>query len=513
MARRTYDMTDRMLLVGDNLDLLPGLTDDSVDLCYIDPPFNSDRDYSMIWKLESGDAPPALTESFTDTWHWNTKTAALYRETVSQLAMNGDHMALAMMEGFKTAFTREDNTANPLLAYLTHMAARFIELRRVVKPTGQVFVHVDPTAGHYIKALMDGIFGPKRFLDEIIWHYQTSSGAPKKWLHHNHDLIFRYANGPIEGITWHHPKEPWPESTLKKWQKDEDGRIYRYQKKFKKRYYIDPEGKKADDVWNITLASRDSERMGYPTQKPLTLLEKIIQAATNEGDVVLDCFMGGGTTLLAAEKLKRKWIGMDLTAVALNMTRRRLTQSFPNLDVSQEVQTNGWPLDLPTAREFVETAGEYNFQVWLCDKLDAAPNKKGPDGGIDGRLYFFENGSEELRLGILAVTRSKVSLGRMKDLITTVEQTGAAFGVYVSLEGWSSQAEQAAAAAEDYVTWSGEKYPKIQLMTVEDVLDGKLPSYPYYNNVTYRHVKGFKAPPKHTPPSAPSKDQLRLSVD
>lgn len=515
---RYYDMTDRMLLVGDNLDVLPGIPDDYVDFVYSDPPFNSNRNYSIIWKFDSGDAPPPLTESFTDTWTWNQHTVELYRQVENRLALEDDQVALAMLRGFKEGLSRPDNSASPLLAYLTHMTARFLEIRRVLKPTGQVCTHVDPTAGHYIKVLKDAIFGPDNFLNEIIWHYKTSSGSPKYWLHRNHDIILRYVNGSLEGMTWNHPKEPWPESTLKKWQKDEEGRIYRVQNKFGKRYYIDPEGKKADDVWQITLASRDSERVGYQTQKPLELMRKLISSMTNKGDVVLDPFMGGGTTLLAAEELKRQWIGIDLTSVALNMTRRRFLKGFPELDLDADVQTNGWPGDMPSVYEFVDRAGEYNFQVWVCDMLGAAPNKsKGADGGIDGRIYFREHPDvSDLRLGIVGVTKSKLSRSRVSDFVNVVNETGAAFGVYVSLEGWSKQAEEIAASAsiEPYRTTWGEEYPKIQLMTVEQILvDGDRPRYPEWNNVTYDQVKGFKRPPKHTPANEVPRDQMSLGFN
>jgi site-specific DNA-methyltransferase (adenine-specific) len=161
-------------------------------------------------------------------------------------------------------------------------------------------------------------------LNEVVWHYKTSSGSPKKWLHRNHDTIFRYANGPIDGITWNHPKEPWPEKTLKKWQKDEEGRIYRAQHKYGKRYYIDPEGKLMDDVWEMTLSSRSRERLGYPTQKPEALLERIIVASSNEGDIILDPFCGSGTTLSVADRLGRRWLGIDSNPRAIEISRGRL---------------------------------------------------------------------------------------------------------------------------------------------------------------------------------------------
>lgn len=274
----TYEMENGIIYCGDNLSYMVDFPSESIDLVYLDPPFFSGRDYKVVYGV-CGE-----TRTFTDTWK----------------------------EGID--------------AYLYWLKERIIQLHRILKPTGTIFLHCDRHASHYIKVMMDTIFGPDNFLDEIIWQYHTSSGAPKKWLHRNHDTIFRYAARNASLVTWNHPRVPWPESTLKKLQRDEHGNIYRYRSDTNKRYYINPEGKLDDDVWDITFTGRSNERVGYPTQKPIELLNKIVQSSSNRGDVVLDPFIGSGTTLVAAKELERKWIGIDSSFDAVQLAKKRVEQ-------------------------------------------------------------------------------------------------------------------------------------------------------------------------------------------
>jgi DNA modification methylase len=303
----------------------------SVDLIYLDPPFFSNRKYEVIWGDE------AEVRSFEDRWDGGIQV------------------------------------------YVAWMRDRVLEMRRVLKPTGTIYLHCDQHASHYLKVMMDEVFGRNRFLNEIIWHYQTSSGAPKKWLHRNHDTILRYAAGDPDDVTWNHPRQPWPETTLRKWQKDEDGRVYRLQNKFGKRYYIDPAGKLDDDVWEITLSARTSERLGYPTQKPQALLEKIIGASSNPGDVVVDPFCGCGTAIAAAETLDRRWIGIDISPTAVRVMQARMAR----LGVTAKVV--GMPVTDAELRELKP----FEFQNLIIAAMNGthAPRKTG-DMGIDGYSWF-----------------------------------------------------------------------------------------------------------------------------
>lgn len=250
------------LFLGDNLDFMRRLPSGSIDLIYADPPFFTQRRY----------------DEFTDVWVG-------------------------------------------LPDYISWLGERLVEMWRLLKRTGTILVHLDWHASHYVKVEMDRLFGYSNFLDEIVWHYQTSSGSPKNRLHRNHDTILRYARNP-ECVKWHHPKSPWPEETLRKWQRDEGGRIYHAQ--HGKRFYIDPDGKLMDDVWDITFPSRSRERVGYSTQKPEALLERLIVSSTDPNDIVADFFVGSGTTVVVAQQLGRRWVACDISETAIKTTRGRL---------------------------------------------------------------------------------------------------------------------------------------------------------------------------------------------
>lgn len=331
---RSSTLDAGVLYCEDNLKRLSKLPSGSVDLIYLDPPFFSNRHYEVIWGDE------AEVRSFEDRWDGGI-----------------EH-------------------------YVDWMRHRVMEMQRVLKPSGTIYLHCDHHANHHLRVMLDDIFGTRAFLDEIIWHYETASGNPKKHLHRNHDTIYRYAATKPDLVTWNHPRDPWPEKTLAKWQKDEQGRIYRQQHKYGKRYYIDPEGKLGDDVWNITLSSRSHERLGYPTQKPEALLERIIAASSNEGDVVLDPFCGCGTTIAVAERLKRRWVGIDISLTAVNLMRRRMLKTTSR-------RCDPKILGLPTTEEDLRELKPFEFQNWIITKVwgTASPKKSG-DMGIDGYSYL-----------------------------------------------------------------------------------------------------------------------------
>lgn len=325
-------MDTSVLYCNDNLARLAEMDAESVDLIYLDPPFFSNRNYEVIWGDE------AEVRSFEDRWEGGVQH------------------------------------------YIGWMKPRVAEMRRVLKPTGTLYLHCDPHANHHLRIMLDDIFGPKRFLNEIIWHYETAGGAPKKTLIRNHDTIYRYAKGPAKDVTWIAPREPWPESTLKKWQRDEEGRIYHIHNDTGKRYYIDPAGKLMDDVWDITLSARSRERLGWPTQKPEALLQRIIEASSLENDIVLDPFCGCGTTVAVAERLKRQWIGIDISPTAISVMERRLW-----------IQSRCAPtiVDTPDTEESLRRLKPYEFQNYIINALNGTHSpKKSGDMGIDGFWFF-----------------------------------------------------------------------------------------------------------------------------
>ena len=263
---------------------------------------------------------------------------------------------------------------------------------------------------------MDAVFGSRNFLNEIIWHYQTSSGAPKKWLHRNHDVILRYAATKPDLVKWHHPRVPWPEATLREWQTDEEGRVYRVQHKYNKRYYVDPAGKLDDDVWEITLSSRTHERLGYPTQKPESLLEKIVEASSDEGDVVLDPFCGCGTATVVAHRLDRRWLGIDITHLAVGLIKHRLADTF-GPQVASAYRVVGEPTTVEDAAVLARE-DPFQFQAWalgLVGARVAGSDKRGGDKGIDGRLYFHEGTEGATRQIVISVKAGKLVPSYLRD--------------------------------------------------------------------------------------------------
>ncbi len=389
-----------VLYCDDNLSRLSEFPPDCIDLIYLDPPFFSNRHYEVIWGDE------AEVRSFEDRWQGGINV------------------------------------------YIDWMRERMIELQRILKPTGTIYLHCDSHAGHYLKVMMDEIFSPSKFLNEIVWHYKTSSGAPKKWLHRNHDMIFRYANGPVDDLKWHHPKEPWPEKTLKKWQKDEEGRIYRAQHKFGKRYYIDPEGKLMDDVWEITLSSRTAERLGYPTQKPEALLERIIEASSDVGDIVLDPFCGCGTTVAVAEKTKRQWVGIDISPTAVGLMDRRLRKLGAEPDV----------VGIPVTEDGLRGLKAFEFQNWVMQQVSGTPSpKKTGDMGIDGLSFMYHE-------PIQVKQSEKVGRNVVDNFETAIERSGNDMGYIVAFSFTRGAYEEAARAKS-----AGKA--QIVLITVKELLE------------------------------------------
>lgn len=398
MAPISY-LETAVLYCDENLARLAEFPPECVDLIYLDPPFFSNRHYEVIWGDE------AEVRSFEDRW---------------------------------------DGGIN---VYLAWMRERLIEMRRILRPTGTIYLHCDWHAGHYLKVLMDDLFGAQNFLNEIIWHYRTSGGAPKKTLIRNHDTIFRYAKTRKADVTWNAPKEPWPESTLRKWQRDEDGRIYRVQNKYGKRYYVDPEGKLMDDVWEITLSSRTRERLGYPTQKPEALLDRIIRSSSNEGDIVLDPFCGCGTSIAVAHRLNREWIGVDISPSAVGVMKDRMA----TLGATFRVE------GLATSEDDLRELGHFEFQNWVLQRVLGTPSpRKSGDMGIDGYSFMYH---EPIQV------KQSDSVGRnvVDNFETALQRSGKDIGYIVAFSFTKGAREEAARARM-------EGQGTIVLVTVADLL-------------------------------------------
>ena len=514
-------ITQNTLFYGDNLKILREyIPDESVDLIYLDPPFNSNRNYNVLFKDESGIDSEAQIIAFEDTWHWNHIAEQTYDELVTQSPDNVSKMIASL---------RDFIGANQMMAYLVMMAVRLVELHRVLKSTGSLYLHCDPTASHYLKIILDTIFGPEQFRNEIIWK-RTSAHSDTKQGHvihmgRVHDVILFYTKTNI--AKRNEIYQPYDETYVNAFyrHKDPDGRRYRLdntsgpggaakgnpqyeflgvtrywrysREKMQalyeqgriiqtkegnvpayKRYLDEMPGVPLQDEWDdiLPIGAQAAERLGYPTQKPLSLLERIIQTSSNPGDIVLDPFCGCATAVAAAQKLNRKWIGIDITVLSIALQQYRLESMFPDIQFKVE----GLPPDMAAARHLANQ-DRYQFQWWALTLLPALPlggqqgsktGKKGSDKGIDGVITFIDDAYGKPKRVLVQVKSGHVKSGDIRDLRGTVERENAAIGVFITLEPPSKDMITEAVSAGFYESPHWGKCPRIQILTISDLLKG-----------------------------------------
>ena len=505
------------LYYGDNLDILRRyIKDESVNLIYLDPPFNSNATYNVLFAQKDGSQSSAQIQAFEDTWQWDENAVRTYEEEVEK----GGPVADALR-----AFYLILGGSN-MMAYLTMMAPRLMELRRVLKPTGSLYLHCDPTASHYLKVLLDMVFGAENFRNEIVWRRTPFSGSSKskaKQFPRSHDILLFYSKKT--DWVWNPPTEPYSEEYIKRFKWHDDKGIYRKTllktysletlEKLRqenrlieptkvgasysyKQYLHESKGtKQIDDIWvDINMINPVAkERLGYPTQKPLALLERIIQASSNPGDVVLDPFCGCGTAVVAAQKLGRQWIGIDITHLAIGLVKRRLEDAFGD---SLQFQVIGEPTTLEEAASLA-AQDKYQFQWWALGLVGARPaeGKKGADRGIDGRLYFHDDASGKTKQVILSVKGGHVNVPQVRDLIGVVERENAQMGVFITLEEPTKPMRAEAAQAGFYHSevWNRD-YPRIQILTIAELLEGKGIDMPPMRQVSQTFKRAKKENPK-----------------
>ena len=464
---------DSLLYYGDNLDVLRRhVKDESVDLVYLDPPFNSDQDYNVLFLEKDGSRAAAQIKAFGDTWEWDDAAALLYQETVEA----GGKVADAM-RSFRTFLGGSD-----MLAYLSNMAPRLVQLRRVLKPTGLIYLHCDPTASHYLKMLMDAVFVPQNFRNELVWCY-AGGGIPKHDFPRKHDIILRYSK--TREYYYRPIYRPYSAGTIKRGRTPVKGKYYEAG--------LRPEGTPVNDWWpdvpKIT-SPTDPEKLGYPTQKSEALLERIILSSSQEGGVVLDPFCGCGTAIAVAQKHGRRWIGIDITHLAIGLIRHRLHTAFGD-EVAFRVI--GEPVSLPDATALA-AQDPFQFQVWALGKVGARPAdpKKGADRGIDGQLLFHDEAARggETKSIIFSVKAGHVAPTHVRDLAGVLSREGAQIGVLISMREPTAQMRREAASAGFYDSPFGTKHPRLQLITIADLLEGKRVSYPPTRaNVTFKDAR------------------------
>ena len=347
----------------DNLPVLRGLNSECVDLICLDPPFNTGKQ----WHNPIGEGGGSV--GFNDIWGWDRVTGETLEETIArQWEEERDYAGTAVREIVEAAVTAHSPQMG---SYCAWMAPRLIELHRMLQPTGSIYLHCDVVTSHYLKTLLDAVFGRKNFRNEIVWHYHTSPGRPQRHFIKNTDTLLFYSR--VEGENTHNPqKESWTKSTLKKWQSDSNG-IYRMNNG--KKYYIDPEGKLIDNVWEITLSSRSRERLGYPTQKPVALLSRLIAASSNPGDIVLDPFCGCATACVAAQKLERRWIGIDVEPQAVELCRRRLGNELGFEGITQELTA---PPERNAVRQLELIPRNQKVRLALWQRMQEAAKQETP---------------------------------------------------------------------------------------------------------------------------------------
>jgi DNA modification methylase len=472
------------LYYGDNLQILRDyIPPESVDLVYLDPPFQSSRDYNILFTEKDGSRAASQILAFEDTWEWNELSAASYRDVVEA----GGKVSQAM-QAFYTLLG-----GNDMMAYLSMMAPRLVELRRVLKKTGSLYLHCDPTASHYLKLLLDSVFGPHGFQNEIVWYYR-GGGISKTRFGRRHDTLLFYTKGDEWTFNADEVRTPYSQESLERLKYT--ARAFRGDKVYDN-YVPNPLGKHPDDVWELQpIMPSAKQRLGYPTQKPEPLLERIILASSNPGDVVLDPFCGCGTTVAVAEGLKREWIGIDITHLAVGLIKHRLQHAYGG---NAQFQVLGEPVSLPDAEELAKEDA-YQFQWWaastLGGKIDAGERKKGADRGIDGRLYFHDDPKPETTKEIiLSVKSGKIPANHIRELRGVIEREGAEIGVLITLQSPTKPMLAEAADAGFYKSPWGTSHPRIQIITIEEMLDGRRIDYPKSQaNVTYRRAKRYKPP-------------------
>ena len=472
------------LFFGDNLDILrEQIADASVDLVYLDPPFKSNVNYNLLFREQGGAQSAAQLTAFEDTWRWGPEAEAAYREVVAE----GPGRLSDLMQSLRGFLGASD-----MMAYLTMMAPRLAELHRILKPAGSIYLNCDPTASHYLKLLMDAVFGPRNFCNEIIWHYRKWATG-KYTFQRNHDVILFYARAPGRERTFNQLYMARAASTTQRFGnarivsgRDDAGRRSPSQAAEQ-----ESPGVRQDDVWDIARVAPVKQL--FPTQKPDALLERIITASSNAGDLILDPFCGCGTAIVTAERLHRRWVGIDITHLAISLIRHRLQDSFG--DDLRPYEVGGVPRDAAGAAALA-AHDRHQFEWWAVSLVNARPNndrRKGADGGIDGIINFFDDDSGRARRVAVQVKSGAVSRGAVAQLKADLQTANAAIGVFITLHPPTRPMLQEAAAAGFYTPahFPDHHYPRLQILTVAELLDGKTAAYPRYApDATFRRSSG-----------------------
>ena len=458
-------MVNRTLFFGDNLEIIAEkIPDESFDLIYLDPPFNSNRNYNVLFKEGKVDSS-AQIHAFEDTWEWTDATVGLFEDL-----KDNPNPKISILINSLYEFMKD----TPMMAYLVNMTARLIPLRRVLKSTGSIYLHCDPTASHYLKIIMDVIFEKTNFRNEIIWCYR-GGGVPKNDFANRHDVILRYSKTDHYYFDVDSVRIPYSDESLERLQYK--ARAFRGEKIYDA-YEPNKLGKHPEDWWEIQpIMPSSKERLGYPTQKPEALLERIIKSSTKEGDWILDPFCGCGTTVAVAEKLKRNWVGIDISMLAINVITKRMKAHYPGI----HIDINGIPMDYESAVALADK-DKFAFQNWAITLVDANPpsgeSKKGADQGIDGIILFrekaeFDNPNPKLCKILIQVKGGHHTRANIATLKGDMDRENAPMGIFITLQEPTREMKKEAALAGTYKYSDTVSFPKVQILSINDWFNGK----------------------------------------
>ena len=533
-------MKTNVLYYGDNLEILKNrdyFPDECVDLIYLDPPFNSKKDYNILFKENGGVESEAQIQAFTDSWHW----AQSAQDTYQDIVINGPDKVGKLIGALHEVLGNND-----VMAYLVMMTARLIELHRVLNSTGSLYLHCDPTASHYLKLVLDQIFGPVNFRNEIVWKRKSGRVYSKNSFGQKNDSILfygktefnyfnemysleqakdyieerfvykdedgrKYMRSPINNPDYRPnlmykykgyspPEKGWAVSKEVMEKMDREGRLYfppNINQRISRKIFLDEyKGQPISNIWTDIpfINPMAKERLGYETQKPVALLERIINASSKKGDIMLDPFCGCGTAVVAAQKLNRKWIGIDVTHLAINLMRNRLKDSF-----GIKAEVIGEPADTSGAKELASQPDKYQFQWWALGLIGARPageKKKGADKGIDGVISFIDDPTSKPKRAIVQVKSGHVHVKDIRELKDVASKE--AMGIFITLESPTKEMSVEAVSAGYYHSpiWNKD-YPRIQILTIEELLHGKAVDMPPLAQTNVTFTKAQKISKKH----------------
>jgi len=506
-----------ILYYGDNLEILRNkIQDETIDLCYIDPPFNSKRSYFQIYNDIGGEQDKAQAQAFVDTWQWDTRAIEGHQQIINNFEGRFTRQSIELIKGLELILGKSD-----LLAYLISMTLRVTEIYRVLKPTGSFYLHCDPTASHYLKVVLDSVFGPENYRNEIIWrrtnpkshisqNFPTSTDTilryakSNKYIYHqpytDHDpdyveTAYKYTDekGQYRLLPLLNPNDDRPNLTYEflgvtrvwRWTRErmqkayEDGIVVQLKPgavpQYKK-YLHESKGRTVTNLWDDIKPVAGNEAFGYPTQKPEALLERIIKASSNEGDTVLDAYCGCGTTVAVAERLKRNWLGIDITYHSISLILRRM-ESFGE-NVMKSIKVDGIPRDIDAAKALATRQDDRvrkEFEKWAVltytNNRAVINTKKGADKGIDGVVYF-ATGPDTTERMVLQVKSGGVNRAAIATLHGDMEREQAQIATLITLEEPTKpMKEEASKAGLYYHPLMGKNYDKIQIVTVQELIE------------------------------------------